>query len=98
MRFISDSALDTGREAQVEIDLAAAGNHVQRAGAGVHVRNLKRRRREKFVAVVPALCCQLGQRRRHLVHRIANQFRIGDVALNAGDDAICPTAIRVARS
>ena len=70
-------------EAEVEHRVQLARNHVVGAGAGMDVGNLERRRRKRFVAVIPARRRELGERRRERVDRIARLVRIRDVALHA---------------
>ena len=53
-----------------EIDEQFGRNHVRRAGAGVYVRHLERRRREMRVALVPARRGEFGQRRRGVMDRV----------------------------
>ena len=55
IRFISASAVDTGAKRRLKSISQLPGTTLPRAGACAHVRNLERRRREKFVAVVPTL-------------------------------------------
>jgi hypothetical protein len=56
---------------------------LQRAGAGVDVRDLERRRREEFVAAVPLRAASSASAGASLVHRVARQLRVGDMALHA---------------
>src|SRR5690606_37234174 len=60
-----------------------AGYHIGGAAAGVDIGDLEAGRREIGVAVIPLRGSQLGQRRQDAVHRVAYQFRIGDVAAGA---------------
>ena len=71
------------REAEVEVDAAGPGDHVADAGSGMDVGDLECRRREEFVAVVPAGGREFGERRRQHVHRVAGQVRVGHMPLHA---------------
>ena len=63
-----------------------ARNDVARTGAAMDVADLPGGGREKRVARVPLGCHQFGQRRRHLVDRVARKLRVGDVPLHAFDN------------
>ena len=70
---------------KLNMSSSVPGNHVGRAGAGVDVRALPRRRRKVGVAVVPLRRRELGERRRGAMDRVVGEMRIGDVTLHALD-------------
>jgi hypothetical protein len=74
-----------GAEAEVEVDVDAAGDDVAGTGAAVDVRDLPGGRWKAGVAGIPDGLRQFGDRRRCQMDRVFRQLRVGDVALNAFD-------------
>ena len=75
-------------EAEIELHVRLARDHVVRAGAGLDVGHLPGRRREELVAAVPLGGGELREGGAELVDGVAREVRIGDVALHAFHDEL----------
>ena len=72
-------------KAEIEVDHHVAGNDVVGARARVDVGHLPRGRQIVFIARVPLLLDQVGQRLRRFVDGVFRQVRVGNVALHTLD-------------
>ena len=85
-RAFSDSGVDCGAEAEVEVDHHLARDHVARAGAGMDVRHLPATSAGSARCRGPSRCAtSSASAGATQVDRVPRQVRVGDVALHAED-------------